>query len=149
MPLRLRKWLVRGVVFGIISVCVAGSMLYQQFTNPAAVRTQILAKLKAIFPGAESAIGSARLRILGGIQVDDLHLVRRDDNDSVDVAHVPTAILYHDKEKLLDVELVFRKAEFLKPRFHVTRRPDGTWNIQGITGELHPDIVIPSLIVRE
>ena len=111
-----RKWFVRGLVFTIVGLCAALYLVYQRWTNPAAVREQVLAKLKAYFPGAQVTVDSARLRILGGIQVHVLGLSRKDDPEAAEFVSIPSAILYHDKEKILDGELSLRKVELLRPR---------------------------------
>ena len=127
-----RKWIVRSVVFGIVGSCAAGAYLYEHWTNPAAVREQVLRRLGAIFPGADVSLDSAHLRLLGGIQVQELRLVRKGDRDNVDIAYIPSAVLYHDKEKLLDGELVLRKIELFRPRLRAYRGADGTWSVQNI-----------------
>src|SRR5262245_48156957 len=93
------KWFVRGLVFTIFAGAVLATLAYQHWTNPAAVRMQVLAKSLATFPGALVSLDSASLRILGGIQIRELNVTRRDD-PAAEVAHVPFAILYHNKEKM-------------------------------------------------
>ena len=104
-----RKWFVRFLVFGIVGACAFGVVLYQRFTNPAAVREQVLAKLKAHFPGGVATIDSARLRILGGINVNELRLARRDDPDKSEILHVPSAVLYHDGRQIARINAFDRQ----------------------------------------
>src|SRR5712691_3423990 len=124
-----RKWFVRGLVLTIAGACAVGYLLYQRWTNPAAVREQVLTKLKSYFPGAQVALDSASLRLFGGIAVHDLRLTRKD-NEEVEVAVIPSAILYHDKEKILDGAITFRKVVLNRPRLRVQRGPDGKWNFE-------------------
>ena len=100
-----RKWIVRGIVYGIMIVAATGAFLYQRWTNSAAVRDQLITSLEKAFPGVEVSVDSARLRILGGIQLVGLRFSRRDDPDKHEFLQVPSAIFYHDKEKILDGEL--------------------------------------------
>src|SRR5580693_5331499 len=100
-----RKWIVRGIVYGIIAAAGVAALLYQRFTNPGAVREQLITAIGKIFPGAHVSVDSARLRILGGIQLNGLRLTRDDDPEGAEFLHVPSAIFYHDKEKILDGEL--------------------------------------------
>ena len=88
-----RKWFVRGLVFGILGACGAVGLVYQSWTNPAAVREQVIAKLQALYPGAIVSVDSARLRILGGVVVNGLRMSRRDDPDKNEFLHVPSAFL--------------------------------------------------------
>ena len=51
-----RKWLVRGLVFAVVSGLAAAGWLYQRWTNPSAVRRQVLAKLGTHFVGAQVSL---------------------------------------------------------------------------------------------
>src|SRR5688572_15141112 len=46
------KWFVRGLVFSVFAGAVLATLAYQHWTNPAAVRLQVLAKTLTMFPGA-------------------------------------------------------------------------------------------------
>jgi hypothetical protein len=144
-----RKWLVRGLVFSVLGGLAAAGLLYQRYTDPATVRRQVVAQLEARFPGATVSLASAHLRLLGGIAVRDLRLVRRDGTDSDDFTYVPAAVIYHDKERLLDGKLAVRKMELYRPRLHVIRRPDGSWNLDGILGPTTPTEPIPTVVVHD
>ncbi len=145
-----RKWFVRSVVFTVVGCCAMAAYAYQQWTNPAAVREHVLAKLKVLFPGADVAVDFARLRLLGGIQITNARLSRHDDPDHNDAVQIPSAILYHDKEKLLEGELSLRKVELFRPRFRVYRNKDGkTWNLQGIIAPPQLDRSIPTLVIHQ
>ena len=144
-----RKWFVRSVVFGIVGSCAAGAYLYERWTNPAAVREQVLRRLAEIFPGAAVSLDSAHLRLLGGIQVQELRLVRKGDRDNVDIAYIPSAVLYHDKERLLDGELVLRKVELFRPRLRAYRDKDGNWNVQDILARPKLDQSQPTLVIHQ
>ena len=94
----MRKWFVRSVVFGIVGVCIAALVLYYRWTNPAAVRQEVLVELQKHFPGALINLESARLRLLGGIQVQKLRLTRKDNGKKLEFLHIP-CVIYHDKGK--------------------------------------------------
>lgn len=143
-----RKVFVRGVVFTIIAVCACLLILYERFTNPAAVRSLALSKLQVMFPGAHVTVNAARLRPFGGINVLEIRLARGDDPDHLTIAHIPSAILYHDKEKVLDGELSLRKIELFRPHLRVVRGPDGAMNLAGLTGNLQPDVQLPTLVIH-
>ncbi|HZZ80476.1 MAG TPA: hypothetical protein VFE62_18375, partial [Gemmataceae bacterium] len=146
-----RKWIVRGIVYGIVAAAGGGALAYQRWTNPGAVREQIIAELEKAFPGAEVSVDSARLRILGGIQLNGLRLSRVDDPEKHEFLHVPTAIFYHDKEKILDGELRLRKIELNRPRLRARRGKDGKWNIDGLIrppGTL-PERPLPAIVIHQ
>lgn len=142
-----RKWVVRGVVGAILAGAAAGAVVYQRWTNPAATRREVIAQLTAEFQGVRVSLDSARLRLLGGIALVDLRLSRTGGRDAGEFLHVPAAVLYHDKEQLLDGKLCIRKIDLYRPWLRVARGPDGRWNLAGLvrpekTGEPVPMLVI-------
>src|SRR4051794_6751602 len=114
-----RKWLVRGLVFTVFGAIGLAVSLYQGFTSPAVIRQQVIDKLRAQMPGAAVTLDAAHLRLLGGTAIDGLRLARTDDPDRVEFIHVPSAVIYHDKEQLLDGKLVISKLELKNPHLHV------------------------------
>jgi hypothetical protein len=144
-----RKWLVRGVVFTILGAMVSGVVAYRRWTDPEVVRAQVISELEAIFPGALVSVDSARLRLLGGIAAQDIRLVRRDDPDKTVFAYIPSAIFFHDKERLLDGRLAIRKVELQRPRLRVLHSADGRWNVRGVISPPRLDEPIPSIVIRQ
>lgn len=142
------KWFVRGLVFTIFGGAGLGLLAYQHWTNPTAVRTLVLVKTAAMFPGGAVNLDAASLRILGGIQVHEFHLVRRDDPGD-EIAHVPSAVLYHNKEKMLDGELSFRKIELPRLRLRVVRGRDGKWNVQDLAAASKPGQPMPTIVIHD
>jgi len=76
-------------------------------------------------------------------------LSRNDDPDRVEFARIPSAILYHDKEKLLDGAMVLRKVELHRPRLRVERNPDGSWNLRGLAATPQLDVALPTIVVDQ
>lgn len=145
-----RKWLVRTLVFSVVAGLGAAGYLYQRFTNPAAIREQLVDKLQELLPGANITLDSASLSLFGGIHIQSLQLSRRDDPDRIAFASVPSAVIYHDKEQLLDGKLLIRKIELLRPRLRVVRGKDGRVNIGGdLFSKPHPELAIPTIVVRD
>jgi hypothetical protein len=145
-----RKWIVRGVVYGIIGAAVAAGVLYQRWTNAGAVRELVIAEIGKAFPGAQVSVDSAQLRILGYIQLNGLRLSRLDDPERHEFLHVPSAIFYHDKEKILDGQLKLRKIELFRPRLRVRRDRDGKWNLHDLTRPPSaPDTVQPAVVIHQ
>ena len=144
-----RKWLVRSLVFSVLGLATLAALLYEAWTNPSAVRRQVLAKLHQEFIGATANLDSARLRLLGGIVVRDLRMTRRDELDRGDFLYVPSAVIYHDKEHLLDGTLRLRKIEMDRPRIRIVRERDGRINLSGLLKPPDLDIRVPTLIIRQ
>jgi hypothetical protein len=145
----VRKWLVRGLVFSVLGGALALGLLYQRLTDPATVRRQVLARLRQMFPWAEVSLESARLRLLGGIALGEVRLARRDDPDQAELAYLPSAVLFHDKEQLLGGALVIRKVELHRPRLRLVRNPQGKWNLVGVTTAEGAAGPLPTLVVQQ
>src|SRR5437588_4073057 len=144
-----RKWVVRGLVFFALGGLTLVGALYQYLTNPEAVRRQILACLQADLVGVHVSLDSARLRLFGGIAVQELRLSRRDDLDKSDFLYIPSAILYHDKEHLLQGKLSIRKVELYRLRLRAVRSRDGRWNLAGLLKEGETGAQLPTLVVKQ
>lgn len=145
----MRKWLVRGLVFSVVAAASAAAWLYQHWTNPTAVRQQVLAKLGGYFNGANISLDSAHMRLLGGIALSELRLGRRDEAEKADFLYVPAAVIYPDKEHVRDGKLGINKIDLNRPRLRVLRLADGRWNLQGITPAPQPDKPIPTIVIQQ
>lgn len=145
----LRKWLVRSLVFAVMAGATATSLLYMRWTNPAAVRLQVLAALSERFIGANLNLESASMRLLGGISVSDLRMARKENPERCEIAHFPSATIFHDKEQLLHGILAFRKIELDRPRFHIVRDPQGNWNVKGLLAPPDPKVPVPTILIRQ
>lgn len=144
-----RKWLVRILVFTAGGMLAAAAFLYEHWTDPASVREQVLAQLRAHFPGANVSLDSAHLRLLGGIALSGLVLSRKDDPDRVKLADVESAIVYHDKEQLVEGRLAIRKIELHRPTLRLTRGRDGRWSFDGVLGQTRSDQPMPTIVVSQ
>jgi hypothetical protein len=146
-----RKWLVRLLVFSVLGGCAFAVLLYQRWTDPAAVRAQVVESLQQLFPGASISLDGARLNLFGGIVLSELRLSRKDDPDSAELLHVPSVVVYHDKEHLLDGKFAFRKVELLRPRLRLQRGRDGRWNVAGLIDDKPKpsQARLPTLVVKQ
>jgi hypothetical protein len=145
-----RKWLVRGLVFSAATSLATAGYFYQRFTNPEAVRSQVVAKLSEHLVGAHVSLESADMRLLGGISVASLSLSRRDDPSHLEFFKVPSAVIYPDKEQIFDGKFsAIRKFELQSPNVRIIHAADGRWNVANILGVPHPDIAIPTIVVRQ
>src|SRR5947209_11782180 len=125
----MRKWVVRGLVYLLLVALVAGGVVCALGTNPAAIRGLVIQKLGERFRHVAVSCERARLRLLGGILVRELHLARSDGLDSRDFLYVPTALIYHDKEPILDGKFLVRKVELTRPQLRVVRGRNGKLNL--------------------
>ena len=144
-----RKWLVRTLVFSVVVALAAGTFIYQRWTNPTAVRLRVVERLGEEFTGAVVALESASLRLLGGIAISDLRLARKDDPDRAEFLYVPSGVIYHDKEQILDGKFAIRRVELYRPRLRVVRNPDGSWNLRGVLGPTELDRRLPIIVIEQ
>ncbi len=150
-----RKWVVRGVVALVIASCLGAGVVYQQWTNPAAVRQQVVEMLQQQFPGATVALDAARLRLFGGVVLTELRLVRHggdgvaDEGDQSDFFYTPRATVSFDRERLLEGGPAVQKITMLRPRVRIVRNKDKSWNVEGLTGKAEPAAPFPIFVIEQ
>ena len=144
--MRLRSWLIRGLILAGVAALAALAWVANSWISPERVRESVIVTLSEQFEGVDVHVGSARMRILGGIAVTDLRLTRHGESQPFLV--VPQAILYHDKEKLNRGQLVIRKVELDGPILHLERAADGKWNVAEVLKTGPADKPIPTFVVK-
>src|SRR6478735_10992664 len=93
----LRSWVIRGFILAGVATIAAFGWVANSWVSPERVRAQVIATLDDQFDNVEVHVGSAHMRILGGIAVSDLTLTRRAPNGAeMPILAVPSAVLYHD-----------------------------------------------------
>ena len=117
--------------------------------RPEFIRSELTRQLAERFNDADVEVDSARLRVLGGISVSDLRIIRRDDPTRTPVLQVPSAVLHYDKERLNDGKLVIQKVEMFKPRLRIERDADGKWNVADLIKPPRDDEPLPIFILHD
>ena len=142
-----RPWLIRaGILTALAAVVWAGVWAYH-WVSPEKVRAAVAENLREQFDdGVEVEVGSAHVRLFGGLSVSELKLTRR--GESEPFLHVPNAVITHDKERLNRGELVIRKIELDSPTVRLVRGADGRWNVAGIVKAGAGDKPIPTISVK-
>jgi hypothetical protein len=153
----LRKWVVRGLVAMVLVGCLGAGVVYQQWTNPAAVRQQVVDMLEKQLPGATITLGGARLRLFGGVILTELRIFQHgagrgspeDEAEAgqAEVVHIAQATVYPNKEKLLDGQFPVQRIEMHRPLIHIVRNKDGKWNVEGLTGNSDPSLPLPTFVI--
>jgi hypothetical protein len=143
------KWLIRGLVLTLLGVLAAAATLYALWTNPQAIRQLVQEKLGVRFLDVGVQVGSARLRLLGGILVRELRLARSNALDREDFLFVPSAVIYHDKEQILDGKVAIRRVELDRPQLRLIRERDGRFNLTGILGPVDLSERMPTVVLRQ
>src|SRR5581483_11344414 len=144
----VRSWLIRGLILAGVAVLVALGWVASSWVSPERVREKVLAHLHEQFDGVDIHVGSARMRILGGIAVTDLRITRHGDPPDRPILSVPSAILYHDKEQLNRGRLVIRKVELDNPELILERSADGRWNLAEVIRPGPADKPVPTFVAK-
>src|SRR3954447_19921572 len=145
----MRKWVIHGLIYLLLGVLVAGGIAYALGTNPAAVRSLVQEQLTQRFRHVSVSVERARLRLLGGIVAGERRLARSDGLHRRDFLYAPTAVIYHDKEHVLDGRVLVKKVELTKPQIRIVRERDGKLNVAGILGPIDLSQPLPSLVIRQ
>ncbi|HEV3383361.1 MAG TPA: hypothetical protein VG097_01030 [Gemmata sp.] len=145
----LRSWAIRGLILAGVAILATLVWFANSWISPERVRAQVIENLSAQFDNVDVHVGSARLRILGGIAVSDLKLTRRGSNGSTPFLSVPTAILYHDKEQLNRGQLVIKKIELENLELNLERSKEGKWNVSDIFKDSLADKPVPSFVIKD
>lgn len=122
------------MVFGLLGLAATIGSLFWAWTSPGLLREAVVQEIQRGLPAAQVDLESASMRLLGGITLRDLRLSKRNDLARTDFFHVPLAVLYHDKEQLIEGTLAIRKAELKGPRMKLVRGRDGIWNLTSLQG---------------
>lgn len=144
-----QKWCIRGLVLAVLGALACAVTLYALWTSPQAIRQLVQEKLGVRFVGVGVQVGSARLRLLGGILVRELRLARSDSLDQRDFLFVPDAVIYHDKEQMLDGKVAIRRVELSRPQIRLVRERDGRLNVSGILGPTDLNERMPTMTLRQ
>src|SRR3954463_9486795 len=144
----MRKWVIHGLIYLLLGALVAGAAAYALGTNPAAVRGLVQEQLTARFRHVSVSVERARLRLLRGILVRELRLSRNAGLDRRDFLYAPTAVIYHDKEHVLDGQVLVKKVELPGPQIRIVRERDGKLNVADVLGPPDLSSALPALVVR-
>ena len=144
---RLKSWVIRGLILAVLAGIAAGGWIAHDWVSPEKVRAALVAALRDQFPDAEVHVGSASLRLFGGIRASDVTLTRPGDDKPF--LEAPSAVIIHDKEQLSRGSLVVRKVELDGPIVRVARLEDGTWSVAGLGKDGPPDRPVPTFVVRD
>lgn len=148
MRLSVRNWLIRGLILAGVAALIACGWVANSWISPERIREQVIAALGEQLDGVEVQIGSAHMRILGGIAVRDLRLVRRGHPDDPPFFFAPSAVLYHDKEQLNRGRLVIRKIGLENPDLRLEREQNGQWNVEAILRPGPADHPVPTFVAK-
>jgi hypothetical protein len=121
-------------------------LMYLQ-TNSHALQQRVVEQIRQDFPQVDVQIGSAWLRPLGGLWLQDIRVFRRDE-PSHPFLLIPSATVYHDKEQLASGKLAIRKVELTEPVVHLRRSADGKWNLPDWPKPPNVSQPVPILVVR-
>ena len=124
--------------------------LYDYALKPGEVRRRVVEQLTAKFDGVDVEVGSARMRpFLGGVNITELNLIRRDDPTRTPFLHVPKATIWFDRSLNL-TKLPIGKIELDDAHIRLVRDIEGRWNVQGVMNPAAKgDGPLPVLVLKK
>ena len=143
-----KKWLIRGLICTFLLLLLAAGGVFALWTNPAAMRQMVAEQLAERFRDVNVQLAGARLRLLGGIQVRELRISRSQGIEKQDFLYVPSSVLYHDKEQILEGHVGLRKIELERPQIRIIRERNGSFNVSDILGPVNLNERIPTVTIR-
>jgi hypothetical protein len=142
----LRSWAIRGLILSGVAALAVLAWIAHSWVSPERIHAQVVAHLTEQFEGADVHVGSARMRIFGGIAVTDIRITRPGADTPFLV--VPSAVIHHDKEQLNRGRLVVKKVELENPEFFLERGADGQWNIAEWLKKSPADTPVPTFVIK-
>jgi hypothetical protein len=144
----MRIWCKRVVALLVLVLVALASRAAYIWTSPEVVRQLVLKQLEAFFPDCQIEIGSAHVRLLGGVSINEVR-IRKKNADQGEMIYLPRIIAEPDKHELASGEWTLRKLTLLRPRITIIRDAQGKWNVDGLiafdqkaSGDLLPTIVM-------
>ena len=146
-----RKGLIRlaRLVVLLTALGYGGWYAYDELFQPGEIRRRVIEELTQRFDGVDVEVGSARMRpFLGGVNVTDLKLIRRDDPTRTPFLHVPQAVIWHDKAQFPH-RIAAGKIELDDAQVRLVRDKSGKWNIEGIARPASDHERAPVLVLKK
>lgn len=146
-----RKGLVRLARLACVLAALGygGWYAYDELFKPGEIKRRVIEELTARFEGVDVEVGHARLRpFLGGVNVSDLKLIRRDDPTRTPFLHVPHAVIWYDKADFAH-RLRPAKIELEDARLRAVRAANGKWNLEGIAKPTPEGEQAPVFVLRK
>lgn len=139
--------LIRSTLALVVAAAACGTWLAMTWVSPDQVRASVEKHFHEKFGDRVVVeIGSAQLRIFGGLTITDLKLTRTGEKEPF--LEAPNIVMYHDKHKLSKGELDLNKIELEGPTLRLKRGADGTFNVANLAPAPAGEASLPTVIVR-
>lgn len=142
---RARKVIVWGAL--LVASILAGGLgfAYTYITDSDTLAALIRKEVPKYLPGSSVRVGRVMLRpLVGDVQLKQVMLRQRLGGDEFQTLHIPWLQIRHDFRALLHGRLEPREVIVSYPRLRITRREDGTWNLQGLLADPWPAPPLPN-----
>ena len=144
----LKCWTLRTLIVAAIASAAYGAWFAYSWVSPEKVRCSVEAQLRErLADNVEVSVGSAHLKLFGGISISNLALTARGETEPF--LSVPSATITHDKEQLNRGELIVRKIEIENATVRLDRQSDGSWSLTGIAKPGAPsETAMPAILFK-
>jgi hypothetical protein len=132
------------VVWGVVTILaiLAGAITfaYTYITDSDTLAALVNAQVPAYLPGSRLDLTRVQLRpFVGEVGLKGVRLYQKVDGKAFPVASVPWVQIRCDLQKLWRGKVEPREVILAQPTLRVTRRADGSWNLQGLLADPWPD----------
>ena len=140
LKIRLRKALAWGALLVVAVVAGGLGFAYAWVNDSQTLAAWIRERAPRYLPGSSLTVDRVRLRLFDG-QVTLVHVLlgQRLDGQEFPTLRVAWLQVRHDFGALLRGRFEPREVVVAQPTLRITRRRDGTWNLQGLLADPWPD----------
>ncbi|HWE35691.1 MAG TPA: AsmA-like C-terminal region-containing protein [Isosphaeraceae bacterium] len=141
---RARRALAWATLLTLSTLVGAVGFAYVYVTDSDTLAAFLAREVPRYLPTASLRVDRVRLRpLVGDVTLTGVQLWQRLDGRSVPLLRVPWVRVDHDLGALLHGKLVPREVLLAQPELRVSRRKDGTFNLQGLLASPWPDPPLP------
>jgi hypothetical protein len=112
---------------------------YAYVTDSETLATMLREHAPRYFPGSRLVVGRVRVRpLVGDVSFSQIAVWQKLDGVDYQALRIPWLDVRHDVSALLQGQLLPSEVVVAQPMFRLTRRKDGTWNLQGFLADPWP-----------
>jgi hypothetical protein len=139
MRRRIRRFVIWGVLF-VLAMCTGALIFaYTYVTDSRTLVTLIRTLAPKYFPGSMLRVEHVQLRpLLGQVEITRSGLFQKIDDEAFATASLPWIQIRCDQQALWRGKFDPREIIVAHPVLRLTRRSDGSWNLQGLLADPWP-----------
>jgi hypothetical protein len=145
MRIRIRKVLLWGTLLVLAIVAGGLGFAYSYCTDSATLAALIQRESVRYLPGSRLSVVRVLFHpLVGDVELRQVSLSQKVDGAEFPVANVAWLRVRNDFHALLHGEFKPTEIVVAHPTLRITRRKDGTWNLQGLLADPWPGALLPT-----